>query len=55
MTRVELEAEATICKAAIDRAYWAFSRTKQGKPPILVVPDAYRRLREIKALLRGLP
>lgn len=51
LTRAELEDEATACQARIDAAYWAFSRTKRGKPPILVVPDAYQRLREIKALL----
>jgi hypothetical protein len=52
MTRAELEAEAVACKAKIDAAYWAFSRSKRGKPPILVVPEAYQRLREINGLLR---
>lgn len=51
MTRDDLEAEARSCQERIDRAYWSFSRTMRGKPPILVVPDAYQRLREIKALL----
>lgn len=55
MTRTELEAEVESCQAAIDNAYWTFVHCKRGKPPILAVPDAYRRLREIKSVLRGMP
>lgn len=52
--RERLERELTECEDQIDRAYWAFTRQARAKPPVLVVPDAYRRRREIKALLRTL-
>ena len=30
----------------IDAAYWRFCRCVRAAPPILVCPDAYRRLKE---------
>ena len=54
MTNEELEAlraEETQLKAKIELAYWSFSRTKRGKPPILVIPEVYARLREVRNLL----
>lgn len=58
MTRAELHAERQRCSDAIDAAYWTFTRCARGKPPVLVVPEAYRRRREIDAeiaAMRGRP
>ena len=35
-------------QAKIDAAYWNFIHTAQGKPPVLVVPDAYRIRNELR-------
>lgn len=35
----------------INDAYWTFTRTARGKPPILVVPLAYRRVAMIDRML----
>lgn len=45
--RAQLRVELLVVQARIDNAYWLFTRTKRGKPPLLVVPDAYVRQREI--------
>lgn len=37
----------------INRLYWAFTRTKRGKPPCLVRPDLYQRRREIEEALKA--
>ena len=55
MTRADIEADLAACNDQIDRAYWAFTRCARAKPPVLVVPDAYRRRAELTALLRTLP
>jgi hypothetical protein len=34
-------------------AYWTFTRTRGGKPPSMVVPDAYRRRAQVRRLLKG--
>lgn len=47
-----LRAEDERCQARIDEAYWAYTRTARGKPPILVVPECYARRREIAGELR---
>ena len=52
--REKLLVELRDCEAKIDRAYWAFTRQSRAKPPVLVVPEAYRRRREIKDQLREL-
>lgn len=49
--RAALEAELEAVNDKIDRAYWAFTRQARAKPPIMVVPEAYRRRREIEDLL----
>ncbi len=51
-TRSELLRELRECNDAIDRAYWTFTRCARGKPPVLVVPEAYKRRSEILELLR---
>lgn len=53
-TRPALESERAAAQAEIDRAYWAFTRTRRGQPPALVVPGAYRR-RALAELLLALP
>lgn len=35
----------------INAAYWRFCRCANAKPPILVVPKAYARRREVEILL----
>ncbi len=52
--RKQLEAELRTLNDAIDAAYWTFTRCKRGKPPVLVVPEAYARRREIEEQLRVL-
>lgn len=49
--RQSLLAERQKCDAAIDAAYWAFTRQARAKPPVLVVKWAYDRRSEIDALL----
>jgi len=44
----ELRAELLAEEARIDAAYWAFTRQARAKPPVLAVPDAYRRRAEIR-------
>lgn len=50
----DLEAELKECEAKIGAAYWAFTRQAQAKPPVMVVPEAYRRRSEILAQLAAL-
>ena len=45
--RAQLRVELLVVQVRIDNAYWLFTHTKRGKPPLLVVPDAYVRQREI--------
>lgn len=45
----DVEAELVLVEAAIRDAYWTYTRTARGKPPCLVVPDAYVRRRELLA------
>lgn len=47
-----LQQELAECEARIDAAYWRFTRCARALPPILVVPEAYRRRNEIRALLK---
>jgi hypothetical protein len=50
-TRAALEKELREVEDKIDAAYWKFSRQARAKPPVLVVPEAYERRNEIRALL----
>lgn len=52
MTRAEIDAELRLVNDQITNAYWTFTRTKRGKPPVMVVPEAYRRRRELETMLR---
>jgi len=54
MTREELLEELRKVDDIINRAYWAFTRQANAKPPCLVVPEAYERRKELKAQLREL-
>lgn len=38
-----LRAELRVEEDRIDRAYWTFTRSARGKPPVLAVPDAYQK------------
>jgi hypothetical protein len=40
--------------ARITDAYWTFTRTARGKPPVLAVPGAYAERRRIEALMSEL-
>lgn len=40
--RKALEHRWGIANATIQDAYWRFTRCKGGKPPVLVVPEAYK-------------
>ncbi len=51
-TTEALETELRAAEAAIDAAYWAFTRQARAKPPSLVVPWAYERRTAIQAELR---
>lgn len=54
MTRAEIVAELARHNAAIDAAYWAFTRQARAKPPAVVVPEAYAerdRLEELLAIV----
>lgn len=53
MTRQQIEDLLRVEQARIDAAYWIYTRTRRGKPPVLVVPDAYARRKELKAMLRS--
>jgi hypothetical protein len=50
-TEQQLRVELQAVKDKIDTAYWAFTRTARGKPPCLVVPEAYARRTELRRLL----
>lgn len=52
--RTLLRAELLSVNAQIDAAYWLFCRCKRAKPPVLVVPEAYRRRTAIERRLREL-
>jgi hypothetical protein len=52
VTRDEIDAEIRAHTDAINAAYWVFTRTARGKPPILVVPEAYARRAELERLRR---
>jgi len=54
MREAELREELKKVDDTINRAYWAFTRQANAKPPCLVVPDAYARRKEIQAELREL-
>ncbi len=51
-TRSELLRELQECEDKINNAYWTFTRCARGKPPVLVVPEAYKRRSEIMELLK---
>lgn len=50
-TTEALEEELRVAEAAIDAAYWAFTRQARAKPPSMVCPWAYERRTAIKAEL----
>lgn len=52
--RQQLEAELRQVEETINIAYWNFTRQKRAKPPVLVVPEAYTRRKEIQEILRSL-
>lgn len=52
MTIAEIEAELRVVEDKINNAYWTYTRTARGKPPCLVVPEAYARRRELNEMLR---
>jgi len=49
-----LQGEVQQASADIDAAYWAFTRTRRGVPPVLAVPGAYATIRRAKLELRVL-
>lgn len=51
MTNRQIRAAIRAEQAKIDAAYWSFTRTARGKPPCLVVPEAYARRNELRAML----
>ena len=51
MTREQIGQELRAVQDEIDSAYWMFTRTKKGKPPIMTVPEAYARRRALLAAL----
>lgn len=54
MTEAEkraLEEELARISARIEAAYWRFTRQARALPPVLAVPGAYVRRREILLLL----
>lgn len=55
MTRIEqLEAKAARIDAALDAAYWRFTRTARAAPPAVACPGAYERREAIRRELRDL-
>lgn len=52
-TRQALEKEREALRDTINQAYWRFTRQARAKPPSMQCPEAYRRLAEVHALLRG--
>lgn len=52
MTRFEILAELQKAQNEIDSAYWTFTRTARGKPPMLVCPNAFTRRAELEETLR---
>lgn len=52
LTKAEILAELCTVEATINAAYWTFTRTARGKPPCLVVPEAYARRRVLWEMLR---
>jgi hypothetical protein len=51
-TRDVIRAELAEVNETINKAYWAFTRTAKGKPPILVCPEAYKRRQQLMQELR---
>lgn len=51
LTCEQLEAELAKVEAQIDAAYWAFTRQARALPPVLAVPGAYARRRNLCRLL----
>ena len=51
--RAALLREIAQIKGEIDKLYWTFTRTAQGKPPILVRPDLYARRELLEGELEG--
>lgn len=49
-----LLAELALVQAEINAAYWAFCRQARALPPVLAVPDAYRRKKELERALEAL-
>jgi len=43
----EIERELCEIRNKIDALYWTFTRTRRGKPPVLVRPDLYARQRAL--------
>ena len=41
------KAEIQECRDKINEAYWYFCRCANAKPPAMVVPEAYIRLKEL--------
>lgn len=48
MTCDELHEDLRACDEEINSAYWQFTRCANGKPPVLQVPHAYARRKELE-------
>lgn len=53
MTKQEIRDELAKVQDEINKAYWTFTRCANGKPPCMVVPDAYKRRTELRKALYG--
>lgn len=51
---VEIDAEIARINSEIDALYWTYTRTKRGKPPVMLRPDLYQRRAELNARRREL-
>lgn len=51
MTERQIRAELHLIRSQINNAYWTYTRTKRGKPPVMVVPHIYTRQRELNTAL----
>ena len=54
MTAQEIRDELRIVNDKINKAYWTFTRCARGKPPCLVVPEAYARRTELNKAMRAI-